>query len=237
MGILLLPTLPSNILGIYPFEIPNKTPIPSHMSRSDLHQLLGCVPDDLPIRCVIFFCTPRLPQTHTTNCIRKLFEYYPSEVAVIGGYINKSRYDDRQTERKHSTSSACGIVLTGDRSHLNIRQVVLNNQIQTREEIREKLKELKSFENQHCCLSFGIQISCVARGADFYHQESNVECTEFRTLYPHTPLIGIFGNGELGHDYLPKENQTSTSQTKTTESVEDIFHSYSTIFSLISIRM
>jgi hypothetical protein len=206
------------------------------MSRSDLHQFLGYVPNDIPIRCVIMFFTPRQAQSQTTNFIKKLLEYYPSEVAIIGGYINRSRYNDRQTERKNSLSNACGIVLTGDRNHLNIRQVVLNNQIQTREAIREKLKQLKSIDNQQG-LSFGIQVSCVARGSEFYNDEPNVECSEFRNVFPKTPLIGIFGNGELGHDYLPNDNQTSQPEINNNELFKNLFHTYSTVFSLISLRM
>jgi hypothetical protein len=206
------------------------------MSRSDLHQFLGCVPNDTPIRCVILFFTPRQAQSQMTNLIRKLLKYYTSEAAIIGGYINRSRYNDRKTERKNSLSNACGIVLTGDRNHLNIRQVVLNNHIQTREAIRDKLKQLKSIDNQQC-LSFAIQVSCVARGSEFYNDEPNVECSEFRNLFPKTPLIGIFGNGELGHDYLPNDNQTLQPEIHTKELSKNLFHTYSTVFSLISLRM
>ncbi|UJR23185.1 hypothetical protein I4U23_026204 [Adineta vaga] len=229
IGILLLPRFPSNIMGIYPFEISSKTRMSDNMSRSDLHQYLGGIPDDIPIRCVIFFSSSPLSQT--VNCIKKLLEYYSSDVAIIGGYIKRSRYNDRQTnERKHSSNNPCGIVLTGNRNHLNIRQILLNNHIQTREAIREKLKELKSVENQQCSHSFAIQVSCVARGLDFYNQESNVECSEFRNLFPKTPLIGIFGDGELGHNYLSNEDSKPSS-------FNDISHSYSTVFSLISIRL
>jgi len=226
MGILLFPKFPSNILGIYPFEIPRNAQIPADMSRSDLHHLLGCVPDDIPIRCVIFFFIRR--QSHTNDCIKKLLEYYPSDLVILGGFIDKIHYDDRKNQQK-KTSNTCGIVLTGDTNHLNIRQIVLENHINTREDIKTKLKQLKSIENQSC-LSFAIQVSCIARGSDFYNDEQNVECSEFRNLFPNTPLIGIFGNGEIGHDYLPNENQTS--QTN-----KDLFLSYSTVFSLISVHI
>ncbi|CAF1282627.1 unnamed protein product [Adineta ricciae] len=228
LGILLLPRFPSNTLGVYPFEISNKTPISSTMSRADLHQCLGGIPDNIPIRSVIFFSSS--PQYQTVNCMKKLLEFYSPDIAIIGGYVSRSRYDNRKDTRKHSSTNPCGIVLTGDRNHLHIRQIVLKNQIQTREAIREKLKELKSNEYQQRSLSFAIQVSCVARGLDFYNQESNVECSEFRTLFPNTPLIGIFGNGEFGHDYLADE------QSKT-QTLKDLFHSYSTIFSLVSIRL
>ncbi|CAF0929090.1 unnamed protein product [Rotaria sordida] len=235
MGILLFPQFPSNVLGIYSFEIPCNTKIPADMSRSDLHHLLGCVPNDIPIRCVIFFFTQR--QSHSVDCVKKLLEYYPSDVAIIGGFVDKIRYNDRQSQSKQSLYNTCGIVLTGEPNHLSIKQIVLESHIDTRETVKNKLKQLKSIENNQD-LSFAIQVSCVARGSEFYHEEKNVECSEFRNLFPKTPLIGIFGNGELGHDYSLNDNQTSTQERINTKTeIDDIFHAYSTVFSLISLRM
>ncbi|CAF3425956.1 unnamed protein product [Rotaria sp. Silwood1] len=235
MGILLFPKLPSNVLGIYPFEIPYTTKISADMSRSDMHHLFGCVPDDIPIRCIIFFFTQR--QSHSVDCIKKLLEYYPSNVAIIGGFVNKIRYNDRQSQFKPSLYNTSGIVLTGDPNHLNIKQILLESHIDTREGVKDKLKQLKSIESNRC-LSFAIQVSCVARGSDFYNGEKNVECTEFRNLFPKTPLIGIFGNGELGHDHLLNDNQISTQeQINTKKNITDIIHAYSTVFSLITLRM
>ena len=230
MGILLLPKFPSNILGIYPFEIPRQTQISADMSRTDLHHLLGHVPEDAPIRCVIFFIARAHLQT--LSCIAKLHEYYPSDIVIIGGFVDKLHYDNRQNQ-PHQSSNVCGIVLTGDRNHLNIRQAVLESHVDKREDIKNKLNQLKSNEKKST-LSFGIQVSCVARGSDFYNDEQNVECSEFRKLFPQTPLIGIFGNGEVGHEYLPKENQTSPQQSQT---AGDLFLTYSSVFSLISINI
>jgi F-box protein 22 len=226
MGILLFPKFPSNIFGIYPFEIPRNTQIPADMSRSDLHHLLGGVPNDIPIRCVIFFIVRR--HSHALDCIAKLLEYYSSEIVIIGGFVDKIHYDNRQNQ-SHKSPNICGIALTGDKNHLNIRQIVLESHIDKREDIKNKLKELKSNNEKKSNLSFGIQVSCVARGSDFYNDEHNVECSEFRNLFPNTPLIGIFGNGEIGHDYLPKEKQFETKK--------DLFLTYSSVFSLISINL
>ncbi len=44
------------------------------------------------------------------------------------------------------SSNTCGIVLMGDANRLNIRQVVLENHIHSREDIKNKLKQLKSIE-------------------------------------------------------------------------------------------
>lgn len=235
MGILFFPKFPSNVCGIYPFEIRRNTKIPSDISRSDLHRLLGCVPDYTAIRCVIFFVIHN--GSDTDVCIEKLREYYSTDVALIGGFVNRIRYNDRENQAKSSTYDTHGIVLTGDPKHLNIQQIVLETDVNTREAVRDKLKQFRPIDN-NACLSFGIQISCVGRGSDFYNDEKHVECSEFRKLFPNTPLIGIFGNGELGHDYLLNDNETSQQKRKTTKQVaNDLYHTYSTVFSLISIRM
>jgi hypothetical protein len=226
IGILFLPHFPSDVLGIYPFEIPSNAQISSDMSRSELHRFLGSVPDDVPIRCVIFFFVQR--QSYAVDCIKKLLEYYPSEIAIIGGFVDKINYDDRQIHPTRTLYDACGIVITGDKKHLHVGEVLLENHIRTREQIREKFQELKCLENDNQYLSFAIQISCIARGSNYYNDEQNVECSEFRKLFPNTPLIGVFGNGELGHDYLPNSNQIITGK--------NLFRGYSSVFSLISLH-
>lgn len=230
IGILFLPNFSPNILGIYPFEIPTNAQISSDMSRSDLHRFLGSVPDDVPIRCVIFFFVQR--QSYAVDCIKKLLEYYPSQIAILGGFVDEINYDDRQIHPNPMSYDACGIVITGDQTHLHIGEVLLEHNIQTREEIHDKLKELKTVE-QNSYLSFAFQISCIARGLNHYNGEQNVECSEFRKIFPHTPLIGVFSNGELGHDYLPHRQLSSSRQQQTGR---NLFRGYSTVFTLISLH-
>ncbi len=229
IGLLFLPNFPPNVLGIYPFEIPSNAQIASDMSRSELHRFLGSVPDDVSIRCVIFFFVQR--QSYAVDCIKKLLEYYPSQIAIIGGFVDKINYDDRQIHPTQTVYDACGIVITGDQNHLHIGEILLENHIRTREQIREKLNELKYLETNSYS-SFAIQISCIARGSNYYNDEQNVECSEFRKLFPNTPLIGVFGNGELGHDYLPNCNQTTAKQ----QSGRNLFRGYSSVFTLISLH-
>lgn len=235
MGMLLFPKFPPNVLGIYPFEIKPSEKIPNNMSRSDLHRLFGGVPDDIPIRCIIIFFTER--QVYIYKLITKIFEHYYPNVAIVGGFSEKNRFNDRKNQQRLPLYNTSGLVLTGDREHLNVKQVLLKSLKDTRETIREKLKQLQSTE-YHNCLSFGIQVSCVGRGAGIYNNEKNVECSEFKNLFPKTPLIGIFGNGEVGNEYLSNDNQPSQNDASSIdEKVMNACHSYSTVFSLISLRM
>jgi hypothetical protein len=232
MCILLFPSCPSEIFGVYPFEIARHTRIVD-MSRTELHRTLGNIPEHLSIRCIVLFYRER--QRQLNDCLTKLREFYSSDIVIIGGVIDRIRSNDETLSTCHS----CGFVLTGDRQHLRIRQVVLEQHISTREAIRDRLKQLAFTDEQPSTMSFGVQVSCVARGSDFYQQQSNVECNEFRQLYPRTPLIGIFGKGELGHDYLPNSDGKLPNDASLTHSrsVNDLFRTYSSVFSHISIRM
>ncbi|CAF1132485.1 unnamed protein product [Adineta steineri] len=229
IGILFLPHFAPEILGVYPFEVPSSAQISSDMSRSELHRFLGSVPNDVPIRCVIFFFVQR--QSNAVDCIKKLLEHYPSEIAIIGSFVDQINYDDRQIHPTRISCDACGIVITGDKKRLHIGEILLESDIRTREQISDKFKKLKYLDTNEY-LSFAIQISCIARGEDYYNDE-NVECSEFRKLFPNTPLIGVFGNGELGHDFLPNSNQKITKQ----QTGKDLFRGYSSVFTLISLHL
>jgi hypothetical protein len=184
------------------------------MSPSQLHQILGGVPDDLPIRAVILFYRQR--QRQINDCLKKLQDLYSPNIAIMGGFVDGIR----STSNRKSSSFSCGLVVTGDRSRVQIRQVVLQPDIRTRDAVRAKLKQLKSSHNDNCSLTFAFQVSCVARGSEFYNHEANVECSEFRNLFPQTPLIGIFGNGELGHDYLPDHGSSVVNEASPTAQTE-----------------
>ena len=85
------------------------------------------------------------------------------------------------------------------------------------------------------------------RGKHFHNDKTNVESKCFRTIFPNTPLIGIFGEGEFGWNYLPKENNSRSKFTPKEEErylnhrrfdqlrEEDVCHSYTTVFVVLSI--
>ena len=61
-----------------------------------------------------------------------------------------------------------------------------------------KLKEQsKDFDIDR---TVAIMIACVARGHHQYRKR-NVESGIFRKHFPNTPIIGIFGNGEIGMNF------------------------------------
>ena len=66
----------------------------------------------------------------------------------------------------------------------------------------------------------------------------------FRQLYPITPLLGIFGNGEIGLTYLPKEvkdtfadpSASKKAKRDSTLKAQDFSHSFTTIFVMLSFK-
>lgn len=89
-----------------------------------------------------------------------------------------------------------GIVISGD----NVRSwsTILTRDDETEESVVTKLTELKK-RVQLLKHSIGLMFSCVARGSGWYDgNKKNVEATIFKNLFPTIPLIGSFGNGELG---------------------------------------
>jgi len=100
--------------------------------------------------------------------------------------------------------------------------VVLSRKVRSQKAVEKKLIELKeSIKTEN---SFGLMFACCGRGKGFYRGKSNLESGVFNKLFPTTPLIGIFGNGEIGlsSPYTPEIKE------------EDLFHSYSTVFMIIS---
>ena len=82
-----------------------------------------------------------------------------------------------------------------------------------------RLKEVsEGFNLQH---SVAFMYACVARGEEHYDKK-NVESAAFRKHFPTTPLMGFFGQGEIGFEY-PIQSQL----------LQNIVHGYTTFIALI----
>ncbi|XP_050049582.2 F-box only protein 22-like [Dermacentor andersoni] len=77
--------------------------------------------------------------------------------------------------------------------------------------------------------TFGFMFACVARGAR-HHGKTNVEADAFARVFPGVPLMGVFGNGEIGVNYVPTDQQLLAPVSRK----ENCFHGYTTVFVLLS---
>ncbi|KAL1431906.1 hypothetical protein MTO96_013993 [Rhipicephalus appendiculatus] len=75
--------------------------------------------------------------------------------------------------------------------------------------------------------TFGYMFACVARGARL-HGKTNVESEVFARVFPGVPLMGVFGNGEIGLNCVPTGGQRLEPVR------ENCFHGYTTVFVLLS---
>lgn len=67
--------------------------------------------------------------------------------------------------------------------------------------------QLKAHTVSSYCSSIGLMFACVGRGRHHYQGKRNVESAAFRRHFPRTPLLGYFGNGEIGFKLLPGNTQ------------------------------
>ncbi|KAG8440159.1 hypothetical protein GDO86_006094 [Hymenochirus boettgeri] len=77
--------------------------------------------------------------------------------------------------------------------------------------------------------SVGFMFSCVAKGEEYY-KKHNVEADSFRKHFPTVPLLGFFGNGEIGCDRVVSNNFI----LRECNSKEDnLLHGYTTVMAII----
>ena len=122
--------------------------------------------------------------------------------------------------------------------------VLLATPINTRTKVEQELKKLKHIdfnEAKSCAFMF----ACCGRGRTFFKGKPNVESEVFKQLYPNTPLLGIFGNGEIGLTHLPTtEKDTfsdpSASKRQKTDNgllqAKEFSHSFTTVFVMLSFQ-
>ena len=84
-----------------------------------------------------------------------------------------------------------------------------------------RLKDMtKDFSLHH---SVAFIVACGARGKHHY-RKPNVESTVFRKHFPTTPLLGMFGGGEIGCEYPPSPDETRV-----------MVHGYTSFIALLSL--
>ena len=134
-----------------------------------------------------------------------------------------------------------GVLFSG--SGVKAASVLLTTPLNTQAKVEQELKKLKGVdfnEKRSCAFMF----ACCGRGKTFFKGKPNVESEVFKQLYPNTPLLGIFGNGEIGLTYLPDKNVKDTfsdpSASKKQKKdcgllqAKEFSHSFTTVFVMLS---
>lgn len=129
------------------------------------------------------------------------------------------------------------IAFCGERLH--VASAVIREEVTSQAEVEKALKTLKdcNFPEQK---SFAFMFACIGRGQHHYNIP-NVESDAFKKLFPKTPLLGFFGNGEVGFNHLPKFGKVSvpTDSSKKGDRqrpLPKLYHAYTTIFCLMALE-
>ncbi|OCT89347.1 F-box only protein 22 [Xenopus laevis] len=77
--------------------------------------------------------------------------------------------------------------------------------------------------------SVGFMFACVARGEQYY-KKKNVEADSFRKHFPNVPLLGFFGNGEIGCDRVVSNNFILR---ECNGKKDNLLHGYTTVMAII----
>ena len=93
-----------------------------------------------------------------------------------------------------------GLAFCGE--NIEVASVLIESSVRARDKIDAKIRTLKETGIRVDKHTIGFMLACVGRGHHLHHT-GNVEADIFKRHFPGVPLFGVFGNGEIGYNYLP----------------------------------
>ncbi|OWF48422.1 F-box only protein 22-like [Mizuhopecten yessoensis] len=213
---------------------------------------LSTVPPDKEVKAVFFFCDEPFCPPEIGYSLLQLYD----GAVIAGGYVDNlitSDPDPHDPASESGSASMMCVALCGPQ--VRVASVVIKEDIHRPEEVERILKQLKD-----CNLpeerSYAFMFACLGRGKGHYGSE-NVESSVFRKMFPKTPLLGFFGNGEIGFNFLQKyqtetsdmtcdncptypSHRNSTSNNVSilggmTKPLPKLYHAYTTIVCMVSL--
>lgn len=231
LSYLLIPKLEG--LEINTFTIDSHTytsTVDNHFEPSALSEI-NDIPGGKDVKAVLFFCNEPLCPPEIGY---SLLQHYHDSI-VAGGYV------DNLICPQNCLNDPTGILdpslqcITFGGPRLKVASIVIEDYVNSREEVEATMKNLKNCripEEQ----SFAFMFACIGRGSHHYGV-SNVEADVFRKFFPKTPLLGFFGNGEVGFTYLPKDGVPPVpSLPDGNRILPKLYHAYTTIICLLSVE-
>jgi len=161
-------------------------------------------------------CWSSLKDTSMLALMRELFYFNYQSVPVA----------------ENSYMSTSGFVIAGE--NVKASSVLLTRKVRSEKKIAAELQKLKStgISEQN---SFAFMFACCGRGENHYRGKSGLEAGTFNKMFPNTPLVGVFGNGEIGISHIPDFNgPKETSEKVNALKPGQFLHSFTTIFVMVS---
>ena len=140
-------------------------------------------------------------------------------MVIIGGLVESFLMVDNEVKNH----GVVGLAISG-----NVEAISMVHHGETAGGMRQSLRNLKTSgipcekDSNTAC----FMVSCIGRGEKFYNAK-NVETGIFQQEFPGIPVLGFFGNGELGLDLHSCEGKL--------ERDGHYLHSYSSVFCLCSL--
>lgn len=147
-----------------------------------------------------------------------------SNVLIVGGQVEKV-FSSNATCCSPGSYGAVGLTFSG--SKIQGASVLVEQYVSSPKAAEATIQRLKA-ANIPERNTIGFMFACVGRGRNSYKNQLNVEADAFRKVFSNIPLLGFFGNGEIGCDRIVKENYT-LSETE----VDGLQHSFTTVMSLV----
>ncbi|XP_078036540.1 F-box only protein 22-like [Augochlora pura] len=145
-------------------------------------------------RCLLLFCDLRGREfaIKLSDSLRKRCTV--NNISVWGGTAKNllvCNAKDSENDRCGEFAFCVGITLTGA---INTWSLLVNSKIESIVRQRVKMWRNTVQLQKH---SIGLMFACFARGKYLYKKDK-VESTIFKEIFPEVPLVGCFGDGELG---------------------------------------
>lgn len=237
---LLLPTLLPDGVRARPFVVTRSqlrcNDDPSDWYATDYFKSIVGLPvgdEALDVKCILWFTVADYTLDEEDE---QLFEMINDFVASCGASrfaLGGAVLDHLGiVNRPGGTDELCvcgGYCFSGDA--VRAASTILGPSVRGEQSVEEELTKFKQacdFDNWDKANSIGFMFACVARGIK-QHGKHNVEADAFSRVFPGVPLMGAFGNGEIGVEYVPNKKPPETILN------QPCLHGYTTVFVLLSL--
>ncbi|XP_040576548.1 F-box only protein 22 [Lepeophtheirus salmonis] len=211
---------------IHTFDLTSKS-----SSNVMIKDLIPDLEEDEVIKGVIAFSSDDVLNPTLGRLILNCMERSNKNIALAGALVSLTwccSSTDQRPDVEMAKSNVSGFVFTGD--GVQVKSIILACEVNNVREVERELSKLEPDKYPQDVTSYAFMFACCGRGKAHYRQESNIESSTFRRLFPHTKLVGCFCGGEIGI------NSFSNSTKVKNMNPDNLFHSYTTVFMLISLH-
>ncbi|XP_029954310.1 F-box only protein 22 [Salarias fasciatus] len=202
---------------IKPFHFCKRTISPSALKEAGLV-------DNPELRVVLLFVYEAF-KSGGANFLTQVLEPLAKSKALIAGGLVDAVFSPSRHCCSPGAYGVFGLALSGPK--VQGASVLLDQDVSNATAAEAAIRRLKAAKIPEKN-TLGFMFACVGRGLNYYNNQRNVEADAFHKVFPNTPLLGLFGNGEIGCDRIIKDDYTLCDTD--TDSLQ---HEYTTVMTLV----